>query len=125
MMTPAEWNVAMHADRPWREAYGDVSRVVREFLSPPIGETYSTNELVELLYPEALSRGDGLYARARIFKALMALAVRGLADCASRGDPRKLKHTGRSIKPWVWHAPGERNAEYIKPQACPHCGGEL
>lgn len=120
-----EWNRALHANVPWQEAYATVEREARQVLSFHgslfAGETLTTDELVETLYKEADARGDGILARKRIYKALLALATHGLADCATRGEERALKHNrNKIIRPWLWHAP---KAPEVK--KCPHCQGEL
>mgnify|MGYP003559721779 FL=1 len=128
-MTPAQWNALLAPAVPAIEAYKSVEEAARLHLSmnPLFTEVgITTNELVEALYPEALARGDGVLARARIYKALAALATRGLADCATRGQPRKLKHMNKTVRPWLWHEPGEKNPEAQDGvKRCPHCNGEL
>jgi hypothetical protein len=119
---PTDFNAALAPAVEWREAYAAVEREARALLilNGDPRENYTTAEMVEALYPEALARGDGITARKRIFKALAALATKGLADCATRGEPRKLRHANKMVRPWLWHAPAERNDE--AGQICPHCG---
>ena len=100
-MTPSEWNTAM-LGTPWQTAYKVVEDAVSLFLNVVRTEevTYSTNELVEALYPLKLASGDGITARNRIFKALKQLATRGLQDnCRKSGVPNRYKKFG-----WIWHA---------------------
>lgn len=65
--------------------------------------------------------------RQKVYKALMHLAVRDLADCCTRGEPRPRgrKGEGPVVRPWLWHAPAEPHFEAIMPPTCPHCGGAL
>ncbi len=123
-LIPALWNEHLGPAVPWNLAYPIVERETRAVLKhdPRAGEGLTTTELVEILYPEKLAKGDGITARKRIFKALAALATRSLADCASRGEPRRLKHLHRTVKPWIWHLPGALNSEATVAK-CPHCGG--
>lgn len=127
MATPAEWNAALAASVPWAEVYPVVEREVRGLLTryeeDKPGFRWTTNTLVRTLYPEDEARGYGLVARDRLYKAVLHLATQSLADCASRGEPRKGKFG--IIKPWLWHAPGERNSEAAPISCCPHCGGVL
>lgn len=129
-MIPADWNRLLHPDVAWQTAYATVEAQARAHLSAnPIFDGrkgISTDELVEALYPEALARGDGILARKRIYKALKALTTRGLADCCERGEERLLKHSKtRKVRPWLWHEPGQVNAEAAGKKFCPHCGGVL
>lgn len=106
-MTPSEWNAALAADRPWQEAYATVEQQVKVlFAHNPLYEhdTLGTSTLVEALYPETYARGEGVTARRRIFKALQALATRGLQDYATKG-PAKLNRMHVMARPWVWRKP--------------------
>lgn len=105
-MLPNEWNAAMNGT-PWQDAYAAVEREVKAaFAHNPLLEhdTLSTSGLVEVLYPETYARGDGALARRRIFKALQALATRGLSAYASQG-PSKLNRMKVSVRPWFWRQP--------------------
>lgn len=107
--------VALAADNGWQSAYAYVEETVRERLSDPDtvarlhleADTLSTTALVELLWPEQFAKGDGITARKRLYKALKALATRGLADCAERGvsEERVIGGVKRFARPWRWHAP--------------------
>lgn len=88
----------------WQKAYADVEAAVKGYLEGG-GDTLSTNELVEALWPEQFARGEGITARRRLYKALLALATHGLADYCERGPEKKLRHGTRVIQPWVWRAP--------------------
>lgn len=120
------WNATLAPDVGWKLAYAEVERVSRIMLTarPVPGDGHTTAEMVELLYPEAQARGDGILARRRIFKALDALATRGLADCAHRGAERKVKHGTRMIRPWRWHEPRQPNEEALA-NVCSKCGRPL
>lgn len=123
-INPAMWNELLAPAVGWQDAYAHVERSAREYLATgKRDDNWTTTELVEALYPEQFARGDGITARARIFKALAALAPRGLADCATRGPERRLKHSNKMVRPWLWHAPAERNAEAAA--VCPNCGKPL
>lgn len=127
-MTPQDWNEILAPAKPWQTAYAAVEQYARAHLlaNPCFDAGCSTEELVEALYPSRLAIGDGILARRRIYKALAALATRGLADCATRGPERKLNKIGAKIKPWLWHEPTTPNPEaQAGKNTCPHCGGEL
>lgn len=120
------WNSKLAPEIGWKEAYQHVELTTRAWIinSPRLAhEPISTNELVEAMYPEALAIGAGIAARHRIFKALMALATHGLADCCTRGPERKRAHSNLPIRPWLWHHPKERNIEAVN--KCPQCGQEI
>lgn len=124
-MQANEWNRLLAEAVPWAEAYPAVEREARAHLIitavdlPFVG--ISTAELVQALYSEQFAKGEGITARKRIYKALAALATRGLADCCTKGEPRPLKHNKKKlVRPWLWHAP--KATETAK---CPHCGGIL
>lgn len=124
-MKPADWNEHLEPQRPWRHAYWIVEVEVRNVLSQDrfAHDLLSTTALVELLYPVQFAVGGGRAARNRIFKALAALATRGLAEYTTRGEPVKIKRLGKLARPWLWHAPRAQAAE--EPNCCPHCGEEL
>lgn len=130
-MTPFDWDKALSPSVSWQEAYATVGRMARAHLehNPMLDGDMSTADLVDALYPEEWARGEGITARKRIFKALAALATRGLADCCHRGPERKLRHSGKMVRPWLWHSPREANVEAqaanSKPIICPHCGGNF
>lgn len=107
-LRPFDWNAALHPGVNWKQAYATVALEARAHLLKldPSREPLSTNELVEALYPEALSRGEGITARKRIYKALFALAEHSLADCATQGAAYKNR-MGQTRRPWSWHYPKE------------------
>jgi hypothetical protein len=121
-MNSKQWDVALHPAVSWKTAYNAVEIAVTSlYLTDP--KDRSTTELVETLYPVADARGpEGVKARKRMFKALTALAERGLAPYATRLPARKAVYSDRLIRPWLWHAPRDT----ASPQKlCPHCGGTL
>lgn len=124
-----DWANMLRGDVPWATAYAEVAKVVRQWLmAHPIAEDHSisTHDLVEGMFPESLAVGDGIYARRRLYKALMAQATRGLADCCTRGPATKKfgpSKGGPTIRPWKWHQPSQPNSEHVS--KCPHCGQEL
>lgn len=112
-MTPAQWTELL-ADKTWPEAYPLIENLVRATLANVSADrSWSTEELVESLFPKALCKGDQLYVRTKFIRALMALAPRGLADCCHRGPPRKMRGLGRVIKPWLWHCSGPANNDSV------------
>ncbi len=109
----------------WKIAYAEVEKHAREILtrySYQRPDGVGTTELAEALLPAEFVRGDGtLYIRRRIFKALAALATRGLADCATPGETIKGKFGPK--RPWRWHAP---TPGYVHaPAVCKTCGRPL
>ncbi len=104
------WVMAMHPSVPAKQAYEDIATAARKILTSA-KKSISTSELVEKIFPskEATSPVRRA-ARDRIFKAMQALAVHELADCAERGPARKNTY-GKMIKPWLWHAPSASNGE--------------
>ena len=117
MLSPREWNAALHPDQHWKAAYAVVEREVRSFLAGE-WERLSTNDLVERLYPAAQARGEaGIAARVRLYKALATCAKHGLADCASKGKAKA--RFGKQVLPWEWHASSTPSVH--KPKICPCC----
>lgn len=107
-MKPADWDEILAPSVPWQDAYAIVEREVRAFiLATPAGRVsyLTTDEVVSGLYPEQFAKKEGVTARKRLYKALAALATKGLADCVTRGEPRRLGNTKKMIRPWLWHAP--------------------
>ena len=122
------WHYNLRREVHWKDAYAFVERHARHFLeSEPTGKNWTTTELVEFLYPWGVEPNDPEehHVRQRIFKALAALATRGLSDCASRGTPRQLGQLDakgtpevKTIRPWLWHSPTSPNPESVaKPLA--------
>lgn len=107
-MIAHEWNAGLAPDIGWQIAYAVVEREVKAlFAANPLYEhdTIGTSELVEALYPETYVRSDeARAARQRIFKALQALATRGLSAYAFQG-PEKLNRMKVRVRPWFWRAP--------------------
>ena len=100
---------ALAPENAWAIAYPVVAQEVRNWLenpgSVPLIGTVTTTELVDLLWPEKRARGEHITRRLRLFKALAALAEHDLSDCCTRGEPRKLKHGSKLVRPWLWHKP--------------------
>jgi hypothetical protein len=128
-MTPIIWTEAHRSKPTWQAFYPYVAQQTRAYLrAHPLAEdgTLSTHELVEVMFPEQLAVGEGIVARRRIYKALMALTIRDLADCCTRGPKQKLfgpTKGGPAVRPWRWHQPTVANNEHIN--CCPKCGQEL
>lgn len=123
-MTPTDWSIILGPQVEWPDAYAAVEREARAWLTRQDEfSDYTTTELVEALYPEQFARGDGIKLRKRMFKALAALALHDLADCCTKGTPRRLKHSKKMVTPWNWHSP--REPAPPAPKLCPHCGKEL
>lgn len=72
----------------------------------------STNQLVEILFPDLTARGAGIDRRQMLFARLQSSATKELAAYASRGEPVQGRFGQR--RPWRWHKPKG---------ACPLCGG--
>lgn len=122
MLEPKEWNMVLRAIVPTSHAKKVVAENAREYLLTLGGykKTISTNELVEALYPreEADKSLEGDEARMRIYKLIQMLALDGMTDCATRGEPDGKKFMGRPVRPWLWHAPKTR-------EVCCLCGQVL
>lgn len=118
--TPDQWNAMLAPAVKWPDAYAAVQEQARLLLTRyhwQRPEGVSTVELAEALYPEAEARGPAaVSARRRIFKALAALTERGLADCATRGEPVQRKFG--MIRPWIWHKPDPTRPVVL---ICPKC----
>src|SRR5271166_2796755 len=121
----ADWPKLLAPGVHWREANVPVEREARLALMNMGEKKISTVGLVELLWPDAECRGmEQVVVRQRIFMILAKLAVRDLADCASRGAT--FIRYGKVCKRWQWGAPQpEFNDEYQVGEVCPHCGGAL
>lgn len=106
-------------EKPWKDAYLEIEHWARAVIKAHPGMTWRTAELAEAIFPESmcLDRHD-LYARARVFKGLLAMARNVMADCATQGFPVAGKFGGTQ-RPWTWHTPVER---FKVP--CKHCKGE-
>jgi hypothetical protein len=120
-MTPLEWEIRLHKEQKWGNAYPHVEREVRAYLNTlAAGVTISTNQLVEALYPVASVRGEG-NGRQRIYEALKAThhgRPAMLEDCRMRGPVKKI-HGGIKGRPWLWHKPTPRLV------CCPNCQYEF
>ncbi len=125
-MTPQEWITAMAQDVPWQKAY-EVVRVQAAALlnhSVVAADGMSTTELVEALWPERYAPGAFIFQRRRVFKALMALASRGLAEYCTLGPP-KLNRMRQTVRPKRWHSRLHSVVAAPLVQRCPHCGKEF
>jgi hypothetical protein len=137
--TVGEWATLLAPDVEWLHAYPRIAGAARLYLSGlKEGERITTSQLGEALMPyirctvadKELGNDKRARARQRLFKGLMALATRALADCCERGAPRPVgrrpKADAKVIQPWLWHAPtGVPNFEAVIRPSCPHCGGTL
>lgn len=116
-------------DVPWPDCYHRLEHEVRVALTqadvPPDRPIY-TAQLVAGLYPPddgTDSQPHTGRAKQRMFRGLMALATRGLADCATRGkvplrpgSSRTGAYGGSPRFPWLWHRPIPRtNPEEHRP----------
>lgn len=126
-ISPLAWATILAPSQHWRECYpivaGEARRVLKT-LGPD--QSISTAHLVDQFLPESVIRGaEQVDARQRMFRALMALAVHDLSDCASRG-PEERNSFG-VMRRWNWHTPTEPNPDAKLPgrRTCPHCGGPL
>ena len=118
MLEPKEWDMVLRAIVPTSHAKKVVAENAREYLTAlEQGTNISTNELVEILYPREVADKSlaGDEARMRIYKLVQMLALDGMTDCATRGEPDGKKFMGRPSRPWMWHAPRVR-------EVCCMCG---
>lgn len=106
MTTIQELSAALHPGNEWSIAYPVVAHEARLLLEGT-GEAllWTTEDVVNTLWPEALARGDMILRRQRLYKALAALAEHELSDCCTKGPERRLKHGGKMVRPWLWHKP--------------------
>lgn len=124
-MTPAQWTELL-ADKSWPEAYPLIEKLVRATLANVSADrSWSTEELVNCICPKAacppahpqssnkLGQPEHADTRDKLFRALKALAPRGLADCCHRGPARKMRGIGRIIRPWLWHCSGPANNDSV------------
>jgi hypothetical protein len=120
-MTPPEWNVALAPESDWHKAYAAAQNAAMAWLeTQPPDMTFSTNELIEALYPAALAKGDGIFARRRMFRGIIAGANnnKSIAPYVTRSAP--VMHPGfhKMVRPWIWHRPAES-------EICLMCGRPL
>lgn len=110
MVEPTNWEFVMSSQKSGK---GAVQSRARQVLDENSGKVFTTAELVELLFPAALAKGDGITARKRIFTALLSLADQGaMVAYVRRGEPRLQPRIKRLVKPWLWSSPLP-----VKPQA--------
>ena len=107
------WVSILAKEISWATAYPMVEIEAREYLSNMPLPSISTNGLVEGLFPMMSTRGPGIDARHRLYKALFALAAHSMRDCATPSVSTK-KYMGRETKPLIWTKP--------KPK-CKACNG--
>lgn len=106
-------------DVPWQDCYPVVEGFARQYLATlDATDTISTNDLTEALWPEKQAIGDGIYARKRVTKALVAMASKSMSDCCYKGEPERLPRVGTMIQRWKWHVP--TGIKY-----CECCGQQL
>src|ERR1700722_6909262 len=105
VMTREDINLAVIAD-------------TKAFLNTdPDPATFSTNSLVEILYPiKNANTPASLIARKMIFQALAKYADNELRQYAHRGEPKKNTR-GFIVRPWLWQYPK-------KIVICPTCERE-
>jgi len=97
------WSGALDPDIAWQTAYATVEHEAREYLAQMPGPSVSTNGLVEAIFPLMSTRGAGIDARNRIYKALKAAATHGMRDCVSEG-PLEMMY-GKQIRRNIWLKP--------------------
>ena len=118
MLKPSEWDTILRAIVPTVHAKKVVHEQARAFLQAmDQGETISTNNLVEAMYPREIADKSlaGDEARSRIYAMLAKLALDDMHDCCTKGEPDGKKFMGRPVRPWLWHAPKAK-------ECCPMCG---
>lgn len=141
-MTPQDWNTALAVHVPRQIAYGVIEREARALLGQRANDAplLSTAELGERLYPATAARGDGILARKRLFRGLLAISDKapgapGLSDCATLGEARASKNArfgATMVRPRLWHAPRASLVPNVTQAVasglaviCPHCGKEI
>lgn len=119
MLTPAEWEILMA--RSWQNSYPSVlSQARAELEKLPAEDEITTNELVELLFPEASARGAGIDARKKVYKALRAAQKHGGMEGYWHPGPAR-RYMGHNINPPVWHRFNQDHVKGIQIE-CPCCG---
>jgi hypothetical protein len=121
MLEPKEWDMVLRPLVPTHHAKKVIGEHARALLTDLLpGEILTTNQVVEALYPRDVADKSltGDVARTRMYQLLAALAVDGLHDCATRGEPTAKKYMGRPTRPWLWHAPKVK-------ESCPMCGQHM
>lgn len=121
MLSPFDWNAALHPSVHWRTANKTVADEAKAYLDSHNVQGIDTNALVEALYPMAKARGEGITARKRIYDGLRAWWKHDKFADEYQTPGTGRRFMGRTIYPPLWHArrvvPLE--AGYIR---CPHCG---
>ena len=103
------WERLLAPDQTWKVAYPKVAGHVRRYLEANVVRpaTIDTTTLAERLFAkENATTEAGKAARIRLFAALQALARHDLADCVSKGEPRKGSF-GKMGRPTLWGAPSD------------------
>ena len=101
-----DWNTVLAPSNPWREAYPVVAAAVRGYLEAHViaPATIGTSELAKSIVAGSYLRDPVL--KARLFRALKALAAHDLSDCVRRGEPVKRPFYNRqTVRPLLWSAP--------------------
>ena len=120
MIAPKEWDMVLRPVVPTVHAKKVIHEQARAYLlTLAQGETFSTNDLVEALYPREIADKTlgGDLARTRIYTLLAKLALDDMHDCCTKGEPEGM-FMGRPKRPWHWHAPKQR-------EVCCLCGQHL
>ena len=116
-MTPEKWNVMIGAGLPAKQIKARVGKEARAHLATlALGETITTNQLVEALYPRAVADQSriGDDTRNAIYKFIGLLAREDMADCCMKGEVSG-QFMGRPKRPWLWFSPPEQ-------ETCCMCG---
>jgi hypothetical protein len=89
----------------WEDLYPEVARRAKALLDAlPDEATMTTLELAEALWPASLAVGPDVARRARVFKALKALAKHDLKHYHMRGEPKRMaRGSGKMVRPYIWH----------------------
>ncbi|MGD9881232.1 MAG: hypothetical protein AB7F22_07705 [Reyranella sp.] len=111
-----KWNEILKPENQTADIAGVVIEAVKDAIARRPGAPFGTMALIEVIYPEALAKGEGVAARQRLIKIVQQLGKSGaLAGYCSRGEPRpgKAHMRNKMVRPWLWHAyiaPPEKDA---------------
>lgn len=112
MIPTTEW-AKLDPNSRWQDCYPVVEAAAKRILDDPVTGTMTTVELADRLLPEQYAVGTK--RKARVFKALEALAEHGLFEYWTAGPAKFHPRLKRNIRPKLWHGrkPKERR--------CPTC----
>ena len=105
-VTLEQWNTMLSSDNLARGKKMLAIEARRVLLDLGEGDTLSTNDLVEAIYPRAVADQTlaGDIARTQVYKLISALALTDLSDCCEKGEPNG-QYMGKPKRPWIWFKP--------------------